>query len=158
MKVWRIKALTVSSLLLFACENSEPQSDTSTNDKLAVVTAVTQSGNTGNYTFSVTIESPDTGCDQYADWWEVVTIDGRLLYRRILSHSHVGEQPFTRSGGPVNISSDQDIIVRAHMNSTGYGEQVFKGNIAKGLENHTLDSLFAAELEVEDPLPGNCAF
>ena len=91
------------------------------NATLADVTAVTVAGDTGAYTFSVTIASPDTGCDQYADWWEVVTEDGELLYRRILAHSHAGEQPFTRSGGPVKIDPETVVWVHAHLAPGGYG-------------------------------------
>jgi len=124
----------------------------------AAVTAVTFSGASGSYTFNVTIESSDTGCSQYADWWEVITADGRLLYRRILAHSHVGEQPFTRSGGPVNVADTEEIYVRAHMNSTGYGERVFRGSLAQGVTQTSLSSSFAETLEVADPLPNGCAF
>lgn len=51
------------------------------------------------------MRSPDRDCGLYADWWEVVGEDGRLLYRRILMHSHPDEQPFTRPGGPVAIAA-----------------------------------------------------
>ena len=65
----------------------------------ADVTAVSATGEAGAYTFDATVRSPDTGCNSYADWWEVVSPNGELLYRRVLLHSHVDEQPFTRSGG-----------------------------------------------------------
>ena len=65
----------------------------------ANVMQVSVGGNPGSYTFSVTIESPDSGCDQYADWWEVVSPEGQLIYRRVLLHSHVREQPFHSLGG-----------------------------------------------------------
>ena len=84
-------------------------------DSQAVVTNVTFSGQENNYTFQVTIESPDLGCNQYADWWEVFTPDSTLIYRRILAHSHVNEQPFTRSLGGISIPNNiKTIWVEAH--------------------------------------------
>jgi len=88
----------------------------------------------------------------------VVKPDGSLVYRRILTHSHVTEQPFTRSGGPIGISADEPIIVRAHMNSVGYGAQVYSGSVGASLVPETLSSPFAEQLEIEAPLPQGCAF
>ncbi len=51
----------------------------------------------GNCTFSVTLEHNDEGWDHYADKWDVVTLDGKLLKSRVLHHPHENEQPFTRS-------------------------------------------------------------
>ena len=104
------------------------------------------------------IRSPDTGCEQYADWWEVITEDGELIYRRILTHSHVNEQPFTRSGGPVAISADAVVIVRPHMFPNGYGDTALRGSVTGGFEEISLDVDFASELENIDPLPNGCAF
>ena len=131
---------------------------TTTTESSAKVTGVRITGESGNYNLSVTLESPDTGCDQYADWWEVFTPDGTLVYRRILGHSHVDEQPFTRSGGPVSVTADQEIIVRGHMNNLGYGTQVFRGTIGEGLAQSTLAVDVAASLESTEPLPQSCAF
>ncbi|WP_405206540.1 hypothetical protein [Aquimarina sp. LLG6339-5] len=124
----------------------------------AEVTNVSVTGNESNYSFSVEIKSPDLGCNQYADWWEIISEDGILLYRRILAHSHVNEQPFARSGGPVAISDDQVIYIRAHMNTTGYGELVYKGSVSGGFIQQTLETTFANQLETEEPLPSGCAF
>jgi len=68
------------------------------NNQIAEVQSVKATGKSNSYTFAVTIKSPDIGCDRYADWWEVITPEGELLYRRVLLHSHVDEQPFTRTG------------------------------------------------------------
>lgn len=124
----------------------------------AVVTAVDISGEAGNYTFNVTIESPDTGCDTYANWWEVITPEGELLYRRILAHSHVDEQPFTRSGGPVAISPTQPVIVRSHMYPYGYSPEVMEGVVEMGFIPTTLPEGFAAELATVEPQPSGCTF
>jgi len=92
-----------------------PSGDPVIEDDQAAVIGVSITGAEQNYTFSVTIESPDTGCDQYADWWEVFTADGVLVYRRILGHSHVDEQPFTRSGGILAIGGDDFVYIRGLM-------------------------------------------
>ncbi len=127
-------------------------------EDLAKITNVVCTGQPNNYTFNVTIESPDTGCDQYADWWEVFTLDGTLAYRRILTHSHVDEQPFTRSGGTVKVGPDDSLYVRAHMNNLGYGTQVFSGTVRVGLELDSLATTYADSIEILEPLPTGCAF
>lgn len=127
-------------------------------DKFANVTEVKTSGSSGNYTFNVTISSPDTGCKQYADYWEVVSLDGELIYRRILLHSHVDEQPFTRSGGSVKIPADQVVWIRAHMNTSEYGGRAFMGSVNDGFAEENLPSNFAENLKLEDPLPEFCQF
>ncbi len=124
-----------------------------------VVTGVTTSGNENRYRFNVTLTSPDTGCDQYANWWEVISEDGStLIYRRILGHSHVNEQPFTRSGGDVVIKNNEVVIIRGHMNNLGYGTTVYKGSVSEGFQPLTLEQDFASNLSTVAPLPTNCAF
>jgi hypothetical protein len=124
----------------------------------ADVVAVHASGQAGAYEFNVTLRSPDTGCRQYADWWEVVSEDGRLLYRRVLLHSHVDEQPFTRSGGPVPIQATTPVWVRAHMNTGGYGGRALHGSVQTGFVPATPKADFAAQLATQAPLPDGCDF
>lgn len=124
----------------------------------AMVTNVTVSGDENSYDFNVTIKSPDSGCSQYADWWEVFDMNGKLLYRRILAHSHVNEQPFTRGGGPVEISKESEVYIRAHMNNLGYSSKVLKGSVTNGFVAEDLDIKFAKGLEEMDPLPETCEF
>lgn len=124
----------------------------------AEIMEVKVSGEVSAYNFSVTISSPDEGCSQYADWWEVITEDGELLYRRVLLHSHVNEQPFTRSGGPVPVEAETIVLVRAHMNTSGYGSLAMKGSPVGGFEQIELAPDFALELDEEQPLPQGCDF
>jgi hypothetical protein len=126
--------------------------------EVANVILVEATGEPGAYRFSVEISSPDQGCQQYADWWEVLSEDGELLYRRILAHSHVNEQPFVRSGGPVPIGAETVVWVRVHMNPGGYGGTVYKGSVQAGFEAAELSPEFAAEADGLAPLPGSCAF
>ena len=142
-----------SSAIIDCNENS--------NNTHAEVLFVSVTGSEKAYTFSVEVKSPDAGCDQYANWWEVITEDGQLIYRRILAHSHTPprfNQPFTRSGGPVNITSNQVVIIRAHMNTSGYGTKVFKGTVQNGFVAFETNSDFALAVANQNPQPGNCPF
>ena len=143
----------------FAC-----QKDTylpRTTDGPAIVKDIKVSGNENAYNFAVTLKSPDQGCEQYANWWEIVSPDGNMLiYRRILAHSHVDEQPFTRSGGKVVISANTEVVIRAHMHPTGYGagKIAMKGSVTNGFTAIDLTADFGAHLEGESPQPNGCAF
>ena len=161
MNVMSPLLIIIFSIFNMACDSGEAEENLNENkSKYAVVEKVTVSGKEGKYTFSVTLKSTDKGCQQYADWWEVVTENGDLLYRRILAHSHVGEQPFTRSGGTVNISANDVVIIRGHMNTSGYGEGevAMKGSVASGFQPFTISKEFAADIETKAPQPNGCAF
>jgi len=89
----RFSILILSCLLLpwlVSCQkmdttgDDETETTTEMNEEIntneeeqAIVTAVSVSGSENSYNFSVTIQSPDTGCDQYADWWDKI----RRLYK-----------------------------------------------------------------------------
>lgn len=139
----------ISALFLSICHASEIKAN---------VTAVSTSGISGAYTFAVTLKSDETGCAQYADWWEILNDKGDLLYRRILVHSHPDTQPFTRSGGKVSIKSDEIVYVRAHMNKLGYVGDVFEGTVQKGFKKAKNVPIFPKELETQKPLPSGCTF
>ena len=132
--------------------------DEKVSEETSRVTAVEATPSGSGYSFAVTIESDEAGCDRYADWWEVVTPEGELLYRRILAHSHVDEQPFTRSGGPVLVGEEDVWVVRSHTNTDGYSTQVMQGSIGKGFSPTTLSADFAPELAEAEPRPSGCAF
>lgn len=124
----------------------------------ANVIAVKALGDEGAYRFSVTLKSDETGCEQYADWWEVLNESGELLYRRILVHSHPDTQPFTRSGGSVKIGKSDVVYIRAHMNKLGYLGDVFKGSVKEGFHKSVTLPSFSEALEKQQPLPRGCAY
>lgn len=154
------------SIVLSGCSSFNESKVVSTQPVIAMtednstaqVTEVQATGDANNYTFAVTVESPDTGCDRYADWWEVITPEGELLYRRVLLHSHVDEQPFERTGGKVDITPEQEVIVRVHMSTDGYSSIAQQGSVKSGFETATLAEDFATDLESVEPLPTGCAF
>jgi hypothetical protein len=77
------------------------------------------------YRFDVTVLHDDTGWDHYADQWEIVAADGKILGTRKLLHPHVNEQPFTRSLSGVGIPNNiQQVSVRAHDSVHAYGGKV----------------------------------
>jgi len=119
---------------------------------------VSFTGNPGDYSLSVTVASPDIGCESDADWLEAVSKDGELLTRRVLLHSHVEEQPFTRSVGGLHVQPNDTVIIRAHMSVGGYSGSVMRGTVADGFATAEVPAGFAADLENRAPLPGNCAF
>lgn len=67
------------------------------------------------FSFDVTVRHGDTGWEHYANKWDVVTADGKVLGTRILHHPHETEQPFTRSLSGVKIpASVTAVTVRAY--------------------------------------------
>ncbi|MEZ4517178.1 MAG: hypothetical protein R3C44_10190 [Chloroflexota bacterium] len=171
---WRWSGTLLLLVLLAGCSSGQPTETQATLTPIPVstqtdvaadgtalaadVTAVAVSGSENAYRFAVTVASPDTGCEQFADWWEVLSEDGVLIYRRVLLHSHVDEQPFTRSSGPVVISADTVVIVRAHMAPGGYGGAAMRGSVNGGFEPVEPDTGFAEGVESQPPLPEGCAF
>lgn len=158
-----MKSLLSFCLVIAFTTNCHSKHDDHTNNEQrpnqhADVVKVKVSGTSGNYQFLVTLSSPDTGCDQYADWWEVVDTKGNLLYRRILTHSHIDEQPFTRSGGPVNIEVNDEVWILGHMNNIGYGGKAMKGSVNDGFTEVTLDYALVEKNEKLKPLPTGCRF
>lgn len=87
-----------------------------------VLSATARRSATGLYAFEVTIHHDDQGWNHYADRFEILTPQGRLLATRMLLHPHVDEQPFTRSQTDVSIPSHEaQVRIRAHDSAHGYG-------------------------------------
>ncbi len=79
----------------------------------------------GPYTFAVTVSSPHTGWDKYADEWRIESETGDVLGVRELAHPHVDEQPFTRSLGGVEVDAGSTVVVAARDSVEGYcGEEL----------------------------------
>lgn len=75
----------------------------------------------GVYDFDVTVKSVDKGWEYYADAFEVLAPDGKVLGRRVLLHPHETEQPFTRDLYGVRIPAGvREVVVRARHKPKGY--------------------------------------
>lgn len=71
--------------------------------------------------FEVTVRHDDTGWDHYANGFEVLDPEGRVLATRVLRHPHVDEQPFTRSLDAKIPLSVTRVSVRVRDSRHGYG-------------------------------------
>ena len=108
---------------------SEPTDQPSNRQANADVVFVEAEFNGQTWVFRVTVSHPDTGWEDYADGWDVVLPDGRVLkanpedpFTRPLLHPHENEQPFTRSQSDLVIPEGIDqVTVRAHDLVDGFG-------------------------------------
>lgn len=88
----------------------------------ADVVKVVASPEGGKWRFHVSVAHADSGWEHYADKWDVVAPDGKVLGTRVLLHPHENEQPFTRSLGGVAIPDNiKSVTLRAHDKVHGYG-------------------------------------
>jgi hypothetical protein len=130
------------------------------NPPWADIIEVEMSGSVNSYQVMATFHSTDIDCTEYANWIEVLTENGELVYRRILIHPHtppLSGNPVARGGGPVNVSADDVVIVRAHMNTVGYQGLAMRGSVNTGFESAPdITANFAADVESLDPQPDGC--
>ena len=97
-----------------------------------VVAAKVTSTGSGVYHFDVTVRHADAGWDHYANRWQVLAPDGRVLGTRELLHPHDDEQPFTRSLSGVRIPADVAVVtIRAHDSVHGHGGKELTVEIGK---------------------------
>lgn len=83
-------------------------------------------GQGDSWRVSVTLRHADTGWQHYADGWQVVDGEGKVLGHRTLFHPHVDEQPFTRSD-QLTIPADlHTVYVEAHDTVHGRSPQRLK--------------------------------
>jgi hypothetical protein len=76
----------------------------------------------GEFIFSATISSPDTGWKKYANAFRVRSEKGKVFGTRVLFHPHVNEQPFTRYLSNVKIPPEvHEVIIDARDSVAGWG-------------------------------------
>ncbi|MEJ1378620.1 MAG: hypothetical protein RPU32_11710 [Candidatus Sedimenticola sp. (ex Thyasira tokunagai)] len=75
-----------------------------------------------SYRFAATVRHADSGWSHYADRWEILGPEDKILATRVLHHPHVDEQPFTRSLGSIKLPPNLTWVrARAHDKKHGYG-------------------------------------
>ena len=101
------------------------------SDQVKIVDVKMQKKHPEQYRIDVTLLHADSGWDHYADGWEVLDTNKKIIAKRVLGHPHVNEQPFTRSLYSVTIPSREKLIyIRAHDKVHGYGD-LYKINLNK---------------------------
>ena len=79
----------------------------------------------GSRGFFISVLHDDTGWEHYADGFEILSVSGKIISKRVLAHPHVDEQPVTRDLRSVSIPDGAtQIDVRAHDTVHGYGPKV----------------------------------
>ena len=74
------------------------------------------------FRIEASLKHDDSGWDHYANAWDVLDQNGKLLGTRVLYHPHVNEQPFTRSLSPVKIPAAMKMVyIEAHDNPESWG-------------------------------------
>ena len=145
MKTIILGLILLTLLTLSACQAAEtpPAATVTEGSESAADADVTHvravQADDGTWTFHVTVEHPDTGWEDYADGWDVVTPDGTVLkpnpddpFTRLLVHPHENEQPFTRSQGDIEIPNGvTEVRVRAHDIVDGFGGEEIVVDLSK---------------------------
>ena len=97
----------------------------------SVVKAEVHKQASGTYTISATVLHADAGWDHYANRWEVLGDQDKVLATRVLLHPHETEQPFTRSLSNIHIpKGTPKIKLRAHDMVHGYGGKMLTISLA----------------------------
>ena len=102
--------MRIYSIIFFFCFLT-----TSFANNADVIKAQAKCDKNRNCTFYVTIKHGDEGWKHYANKFEILSLDRKILATRILYHPHVNEQPFRRSISNVAIPKHiNKVIIRAH--------------------------------------------
>ncbi len=93
------------------------------------------------WTFAVTLKHDDKGWDHYANEWQIIDSDNKILGTRTLYHPHVNEQPFTRNLSGVKIPTTvKTVRVIAKDTVHGLSHKAVEVNLSsKEIKQITLD-------------------
>ena len=90
-----------------------------------VVDATIQAVSNTSFRVNATIRHGDTGWNHYADAFDVLDEQGKVLGTRILHHPHVDEQPFTRGLTLTIPEGVRRVTIRARDSLHEYGGKAF---------------------------------
>lgn len=99
----RIKTLFISSLTSSIVSLLLISSNFAIANEVEVVDVKATQAGDKTWSFRVTLKHEDEGWDHYANEWQVIAPDNKILATRTLYHPHIKEQPFTRGTQGVKI-------------------------------------------------------
>ena len=79
-------------------------------NEVSIVNVKAHQSSDKTWSFAVTLKHNDEGWDHYANEWQVLAPDNKILATRTLYHPHVNEQPFTRNTSGVKIPADMTTV------------------------------------------------
>ncbi|MDH5632498.1 MAG: hypothetical protein OEZ10_05820 [Gammaproteobacteria bacterium] len=116
----RQQGLPVTAMLLTLCAQFASAGEADVVNAIATRQA-------DGWQFRVTLKHDDAGWDHYANKWEVLSPDGKVLGTRVLLHPHVDEQPFTRGLSGVQVpAGTREVIIRAYDSVHADGGKEFR--------------------------------
>ncbi|CEL99265.1 unnamed protein product [Vitrella brassicaformis CCMP3155] len=116
-----------------------------------------KNGTSGGYVLKVRYTSTDKDCTQYMNWYELLDEEGRLLFKRHMTHPHTKFPIWRETLLPVDgVYDDTTVIVRGHMYPNGYSGKAIKGSIKDGFQPIDLPSDYAREAETGGPEAPEC--
>lgn len=81
----------------------------------------------GTFRIEVAVRHADTGWEHFADRWDVLAPDGKVLGTRVLLHPHETEQPFTRDLDGVRVPPGiRSVVIRVHDKVHGWGPKTIQ--------------------------------
>lgn len=90
----------------------------------SVLEATVEAEPGGTYAFTATINHDDKGWTDYADKYDILTPDGKVIATRPIYSPHVGKMPVVRSLAHVDVPLGVDsVIIRAHSSADGPGRR-----------------------------------
>ncbi len=108
-----------------------------------------------SWSFNVTLKHTDEGWNHYANQWQIIAPDNKILGTRTLYHPHVNEQPFTRSLSGVKIPAElKTVRVIAKDTVHGLSHKAVEINLANGKAKQiSLDLKKAGNNGISQPNP-----
>jgi len=115
-----------TAVVLFAIGLAVVSSPSRAGEAAVLDATVTAAAN-GTYSISASIYHKDDGWSHYADKFDVLSPNGKVIATRVLYHPHVDEQPFTRSIADVQVPIGvTELTIRAHCLVHGDGKRIFQ--------------------------------